>query len=192
MNKRVAAALLTVGAVGAAVGLIIVLSDDEAPIRVRNGSMEIQAGQDPDNEFAWELEPNGDNVDPTPSYSHEPRDHYIDLSKDLWVRVVRRTGTCASGDKATGRNVRIEFSENNFAATFKRGKSGTVNYRTKARPSGDLTPDTTQRPPVLRYGTTGSGFITSVRVNNWSCTFENANVLDVIYICSSENSQECQ
>ena len=190
-KSRVRTTVLTLAVLGAVAGGIYwVLSDDERPIRVRNGSMEILAASDPGNEWGWASEPGGDNVDPTPSYSHEPRDHYFDRDKDLWVKVVRRSGTCAQGDTTSGRVVRVEYSENNFAATFKRGKSGVVNYRTKVRPSGDLNLDANGK--VLRYGTAGVGRIAAVRVNNWSCTFNEAAELEVIYICSSEDRVECQ
>ena len=191
-RTRMATLTLAVAAVGAVL-IYQVLSDDERPIRVRNGSMEILAAREQDNTWGWELEANGDNVDPTPSYSHEPQNGYIDRDQDLWVKVALRQGTCAQGDKASGRLVRVEFSENNFFVTFKRGRSGVWNYRTKVRPSGDLTPVPGPMPPeVLRYGTQGSGFVSSVRVNNWSCTLPDANALDTIYICSSEDRAECQ
>jgi hypothetical protein len=179
---------LAVAAVG---GVLIyqVLSDDERPIRVRNGSMEILAARDTDNEWTWELEPNGDGQDGSPSYSHEPRDTYFDRDNTLWVKVVRRSGTCEDGDKTSGNLVRVEYSENNAFVTFKRGRSGWWNYRTKVRPPNVLT---LVSPPVLRHGAQGSGFVSRVQVNNWSCTFPDANALDTIYICSSENRAECQ
>jgi hypothetical protein len=201
MDKRLAAGAVAVGVVVAGVIVYQSLSDDEAPIRVRNGSIEIQAEQDPENEWVWEQEPNGDNVDSTPSYSHEPVDSYIDREKNLWVKVVRQTGACASGDKATGKTVRVRFSENNITVRFKRGRSGPWNYRTKVRRTTDLTPDITLKPPVLRHGTAGSGYITSVSVtggvgdndqDTWSCSFGNANGLGTIFICSSANKQACQ
>jgi hypothetical protein len=189
--RMTALTLLAVAVIG---GVIWgVLSDDERPIRVRNGSMEILAARDSANSWGWVLEPNGDIQDPTPSYSHEPRNAYIDREINLWVKVVLRQGTCAQGDRASGRLVRVEFSENNFFVMFKRGRSGKINYRTKVRPSGSLTPVPGPTPPeVLRYGTQGSGFVSGVRVNNWFCAIPNANALDTIYICSAENQTECQ
>lgn len=166
--------------------------DDEAPIIVKNGSMDILAGNDTTNTWAWNLEPSGDNVDREPSYSHEPANHYFDLSKDLWVKVILRTGTCTAAPTNGARQVVIDFSEDNFKATVKRGKSGILDYRTKIRPSGQLTLDTTQTPQTLRYGTKGVGYITSVKSGGWSCDFPNGDALDQIRICSSGNRQDCQ
>jgi hypothetical protein len=191
-KKVVAAGLIAVVVIGAVV-IYQTFSEDERPIRVRNGSMEIlAAAPDGKNAWRWELEDQGDNVDPTPSYSHEPDDILIDTERTLWVKVVRRTGACASGDRTSGNTVRVEYTPGNFAATFKRGKSGSLNYRTKVRPTSDLTLDTSPSPPVLRHGTAGTGFVARVRVNNWTCEFPDANALDVIYICSSDNRAECQ
>ena len=108
------------------------------------------------------------------------------------MKVMLRSGTCAQGNTTSGRVVRVEYSENNFTATIKRGRSGWWDYRTKVRPSGDLTLDTSQSPPVLRRGTAGTGRITAVRVNNWSCEFNQTTQLDLIYICSSQDLTECQ
>lgn len=199
-KSRVRAALAVALVTAVVVGTYQLISDDEAPIRVRGGSMEIHAALTNDNEWAWSLEEDGDNVDSRASYSHEPDDSYTDRSKDLWVKVLRRTGTCASGDRATGKMVRVDYSDG-FTATFKRGKSGWWNYRTKVRPR-ELTLDAGATPPVLRHGSAGVGHITRVRVNGgtddtsttdqWECTFNDANALDVIYICSSDDRQECQ
>lgn len=188
---RVAVLTMAIVVVGAVIGYQV-MSDDERPIRVRNGSIEILAALDGSKMWNWELEPNGDDQDPSPSYSHEPQQPYIDRDRDLWVKVVRRSGSCENGDKTSGNLVRVEYSENNAFVTFKRGKSGAWNYRTKVRRPDVLTPVPGTTPPVLRHGSQGSGFVYRVRVNNWSCTFADANALDTIYVCSSENRAECQ
>ena len=190
-GSKVVALTLAVVVVGAVIGYQV-LSEDERPIRVRNGSIEILAAREGDRVWDWELEPEGDDQDPSSSYSHEPQQHYFDRDKDLWVKVVRRSGACESGDKTSGNLVRVEYSQNNSFVTFRRGKSGAWNYRTKVRRPDDLAPVPGATPPTLRHGTPGSGFVNRVQVNNWSCTFADANALDTIYICSSENRSECQ
>ena len=183
---RAAWAVASVGVIAAFIRWI--RSDDEAPIRVRNGSIEIEAGGSKDNEWAWVHEPQGDNVDPMPSYSHEPKKKYGDSADQLWVKVTRNSGACSSGNTARGKMVRVEYSEGGRSVTFKRGKSGGIDWRTKVRRPQDLTLDSGARPPVLRHGTPGVGFIKSVRVSgggpDWSCTFDNGAELNVIEISS--------
>jgi hypothetical protein len=192
--KRRLLTMMLVTAAIVAVGVVLVLqllSDDERPIRVRNGSMEILAAASQENEWGWKGEQDGDNTDPSPSYSHEPRDRFRDRDKDLWVKVTTRSGTCAQGNTASGRVVRVHYSENNFIATFRRGRSGWYDYRTKVRPRSGLTLDPNGR--VLRHGTAGAGSITSVRVGeDWQCEFNSATVLEEITICASRETSECQ
>ena len=195
MNTRTVV-LTGVAVVAIGAGAVVVSnlrSSDEAPIRVRNGgSMDITAGVD--RKFVQE--PNGDHEDNNPSYSYEPTGIDLDpFDKDLYVKAVFTTGTCTGGsNRASGRRVEVEYrldSGGTFTANFKRAKSGPlhVNRRTKVRPRQGLDldgPETT-----LRHAP--AGFVSRVTVDNqWNCSFNNAQNLTEIVICSSQHRQECQ
>ena len=189
-----------------AVGLVAVVivavqspmaADEEAPITVKNGSLDIVAGSATDNSWTWETEA-GDNEDGSPSYSYEPQHKYRDRSKFHWVKVTMQSGTCTPNQPtASGKTVQIQYTYNTGTGntikevTLKRGASGWFDYRTKVRPSADLTPgtDSTGRP---KLSFTVNGFISQVKVDNWSCTFSDASAQPVVTVCSSDKRNDCQ
>src|SRR3982751_2758546 len=131
--------LVAVGVVAVSLLSVKILSraDEEAPIIVRNGSLDIVAGTDAKNEWTWEAELK-DNEDDSPSYSYEPTHKYRDRSKSHWVKVTRQSGTCTSGDKASGKVVQIDYTYDDGngktgkkTIVVKRGASGYYDYRTK-------------------------------------------------------------
>lgn len=181
--------LLAVVAVVVVGGLYAVesSSDDDVPIYVKNGSLVIEPGTSPDNSWAWALELNGDNADPSPSYSLEPANKYLNHSQTLSVKVNLAGGAnCSQGNTANGQMVAVQYGANTFTARFKRGRSGSFNYRTKVRPANDLTVNGT----ALRYA--GKESITKVTVGGWSCDITTREMLDSIAICSSDTSAGCK
>jgi hypothetical protein len=173
-------------------------ADEEAPIVVKNGSLDIIAGSATDNNWTWETEV-GDNEDASPSYSYEPQHKYRDRSKFHWVKVTMQSGTCNPNQPTTsGKAVQVEYTYNpgtgntTKEVTLKRGASGWFDYRTKVRPSADLTAgtDSTTGRPKLSF--TVNGYISRVKVDNWSCTFSDASAQPVLTVCSSDNRKECQ
>ncbi len=191
-------------AVGVGVGVAVVIgvvgplsADEEAPIVVKNGTLDAVAGIASNNGWTFEAEPE-DNEDSSPSYSYEPTNKYLDGSKMHWVRISMQAGSCTpSIPTASGKVVRVEYtytvgtSTQTKDFTLKRGKSGWVNYRTKIRPQVDLTvgTDTTGRPKVYFNL---PGYISVVQVGNWSCKFDNQDAKPELSVCSSVDRQECQ
>jgi hypothetical protein len=174
-------------------GLTKILSEDEAPIRVRNGSIDILPGVEDGNTWTWMKENNGDHNESAPSWSHEPDDGYLDRETTLWVKVIPTQNsamTCTSGPVLTGQQVAIEFKDgtNTVTARIKRARSGLYNYRTKVRRQEDFT----LNGQYLRYGTAGAGYISEVRIASENCTFTKADDLNEIRICSSAHRQECK
>lgn len=166
MRKIVVATAVVVAVV--VVWWVVTGSEDEAPIRVRNGSMTIETdGEWMEDGGAWSNE--------TGKKEHKG---------DLWVRVDRMDGTTIC--KGTGRPVQIEYSAGGFNALF-----NVVGNppRTKVSPKGQLTKET---PKLLRHGSTG-GYITGVRINGTvlQCDITQNN-LKVINICSSPDVSDCQ
>jgi hypothetical protein len=179
----------------------ILSSDEEAPIRVKNGSLEIITGAEKDNEWGWQSE-TGDNEDASPSYSYEPVNKYRDRSRVHWVKVASMaSGACTdSRMTASGKEVIITYKYDNGQQTksvkIARGASGPlrIDYRTKVRPS-DLTvgkdPDTGR--PALIFSPAAAGYISafSVESDHWSCSFSDANAKPELLVCSSSNRTEC-
>jgi len=201
----VTAAAVAVGLGLGAVAIYDVLSaDEEAPIIVKNGSLVIVAGVDKDNEWSWTPE-TGDNEESSPSYSYEPTHKYRDRSKTHWVKVASmQSGSCSGGQTTTGQVVNIDYvyvkpnDPNEPKQTknirIRRGASGFWDYRTKVRPS-DLevgtVPDTNPNGrPALIFPV--DGFISAIRVDNWSCTFPDVTADPQIWVCASDKRAECQ
>ena len=165
------------------------LSDDEAPIRVRNGSLEFEAGNQLNPPRRWKWEEKGpDNREQTPSYSHEPEHLDIDTDEEMWVKVIpsdKSDASCRSGEYVfSGDRVILEYQEANskFIARLRRGKRAVlgVNYRTKVRPKDNYALE----GKFLRYK--GVGYIAEVSAGDGKCTFTKAADLLVIAVCSSE------
>lgn len=159
-------------ATGVVVAVVVVWwvvtgSEDEAPIRVRNGSMTIEtSGEWKDDGGAWSNE--------TGKKGHKG---------DLWVRVDRANAPSCMG---TGRPVHIEYSAGGFQAIFNVAGNPA---RTKVSPKGQLTKETNQ---LLRHGSSG-GYITGVRINGTALTCDITQTnLKVINICSSADVADCQ
>jgi hypothetical protein len=167
-NAKIGAAVAVVAVAVVVVVLIVTSSDDEAPIRVRNGSMTI------DTDGTWQADGG--------AWSNETgKDHH----NDLWVRVNLTNGTTCKG---SGHPVHIEYSVNGFNAIFNVVGNPA---RTKVAPRNGLVFETNHR---LRHGTQADGgYITGVRINGSLLTCDiTQNNLDVINICSSASSADCQ
>ena len=170
MTKKTAIITTAVVVVAAAVIIWIVTSasEDEAPIIVKNGSMTI------DTDGTWQADGG--------VWSNETGKHN---DNDLWVRVnLTNKTTC----KGSGHPVHIEYSVNGFNAIFNVAGNPA---RTKVAPRNGLVLETNHR---LRHGTQADGgYITGVRINGSLLTCDiTQNNLDVINICSSAKTADCQ
>jgi len=165
MRKIVITTVVVVVA-GVIIWQIVTASGDEAPIRVRNGSMTI------DTDGEWK-EDGG-------AWSNETGKEH---KGDFWVRVDLTDGnTC----KGTGRPVQIEYSAGGFKAMF-----NVVGNppRTKVSPKGQLNKESNKR---LSHGASGE-YITGVRIKGDTLTCDiRQNNLKVINICSSADAADCQ
>ncbi len=165
-----------VAAAVAVVGLLAVScarfgsADDEAPIIVKNGSIEIETadGEWKNGDDAWVNQTTGKHND-----------------KELWVKVTSSTGTC----RGVGQPIRVQYSQANTRAVFTTGGS-LFQHRTRVGPQAAINFVDSKH---LRAGTAGDGgHITGVQSQNVTCslTAESSNV--EISICSSRTAKACQ
>jgi hypothetical protein len=171
MRKRIyVTAAVIVVAVVAIVWLRIRSSEDEAPIIVKNGSIEIETadGEWKDGNDAWINQTSG-KIN----------------SGELWVKVTSSTGTC----RAVGKPVQVEYSQPNVRAVFTTSGFWWTT-RTRVSPKAGLTFVDRKH---LQAGTPGDGgHITEVRTQNLTCSLS-ANSTNVeINICSSSKVTACQ
>ena len=171
MQRRImyVTAAVIVVAVVAIVWQRIRASEDEAPIIVKNGSIEIETldGEWKDGNDAWINQTSG-KVN----------------SGELWVKVTSSTGTC----RAVGKPVQVQYSQANVRAVFT--TSGFWTTKTRVSPQGGLAFVDRKH---LRAGTAGDGGrITEVRAQNLTCTISAASANVEISICSSRNATACQ
>ena len=169
MQKKVVAGVIAVVVVVVVVVILRTLtSEDEAPIRVRNGSMTIDT-----EDGTWQAD-GGAWSNETVKKEHKG---------ELWVRVNLTSGTTCKG---SGHPLQIEYSDVGFKAMF-----NVVGNppRTKVGPKGQLDPDGDKR---LKHGASGE-YITGVKINGsaLNCDITQTN-LDVINICSSADVKGCQ
>lgn len=164
--------------VGAAVIVIVAVifiwqrvkaADDEAPIRVRGGSIEIETvdGQWEDGNDAW--------INQTGRAGGD----------ELWVKVTSSTGTC----RADGKPIQVQYSRPNVQVIFTR-RGPFWSKRTAVSPKSGITRVDRQH---LRAGTSGDGGrITEVRAQNLTCTIAEGSANLEINICSSRKTAACQ
>ena len=145
-------------------------SDEEAPIIVKNGSIDIetQDGEWKDGNTEWINQTSG-TVN----------------ANDLWVKVTSSTGTC----RASGKPVHIQYSTPSVHVTFT--TSGMWWFaKTRVTPKSGIAFVDGKH---LRAGNAGDGgHITEVRAQNLTCSLS-ANSTNVeISICSSSKVTACQ
>jgi len=167
-------ALVLVGILsGSACRWLKIKSQDEGPIIVQNGSMNIDTA----NDAEW----TGENG----QWSNETgKDHGGDLW--VWVYLKGSTDPACSGQ---GTPVEIDYSEGGFKAKF--DVVGNNPPRTKASPKGQLDMKSKQR---LVHGEGDNGYITGVEIHNqplMNCTITSTN-LTSIHICSTGDQQKCK
>jgi len=174
------------------------LAEDEAPIRVRNGSLDILVGtsEDAGKKWRWKRK-EGDDRDSSPSYSHEPDQGGRDEDIGLWVKVVPKNGAQPRCDdnslRFEGEIVMVKYTSGNstYVAKIRRGNKNILgnHYRTRVRLPNDFT---LVDDGTLRHGETGAGYISQVRSENGACSFQSAQELEEILICSSARNTKCQ
>jgi hypothetical protein len=171
MRKKlyVTAAAITVVVVAIA-WLRIRSSEDEAPIRVRGGSIEIETvdGEWKDGNDAWINQTSG-KIN----------------SGELWVKVTSSTATC----KAMGKPVQVVYSNRGVRVMFT--TSGTFVWnKTRVSPKGGVAFVDNKH---LRAGAAGDGgHITEVRAQNLTCSIAAGSENVEINICSSKKDTACQ
>lgn len=179
-QKLVAGAFLVLAGGGILYFIWIRPQDDEPPIRVHNGSIQMDtvAGR---ASFQGQ---NGDADDGEASYSHET--NLKNPSKDVYASV-SPTASC-TGNLAQGRNeivvtYHVDVPPDDHKFTFKRGNRGGV-YATKIRPIKDVNEAATR----LTYGASVSGHISQVDLRGKgqpaSCTFKAGDDVKIA-ICPS-------
>lgn len=170
-NRAVVAAASAVLLI--ALGVVIVqrirASDDEGPIIVKNGSINIETidGVWQDGGSDWINETGKAN------------------SGELWVKVTSSTGTC----RASGKPVHIQYSEPSVQAIFT--TSGMWWFsKTRVSPKSGIARVDSKH---LRAGTAGDGgHITEVRTQNATCSLSPTSANVEINICSSSKVTACQ
>ena len=172
MRRRtvyVTAAVIVV-AVVAIVWQRIRASEDEAPIIVKNGSIEIETldGEWKDGGDAWINQTSG-KIN----------------SGELWVKVTSSTATC----RAVGKPVHVQYSQPNVRAVFTTSGFWWTT-KTRVSPQGGLAFVNRKR---LRAGTAGDGgHIAEVRTQNLTCAIAPGSENVEISICSSSKTTACQ
>ena len=145
-------------------------SEDEAPIRVRGGSIEIETidGDWKDGNDAWVNQTSG-KIN----------------GGELWVKVTSSTATC----KAVGKPVHVIYSNPNVRVMFT--TSGAFIWqKTRVSPKGGVALVDNKH---LRAGSAGDGGrITEVRAQNLTCSIAPDSANLEISICSSRKDPACQ
>ncbi len=190
MRRSVAIVGFAAGAVGLAVFGLLLLGqiksasdDDEAPIIVKNGSMDLEPG----SRWMWEQEV--DSAGAT-SYVYQPDHFHLDVfNGGFWVKVEGSNVSCTSGQRGLhGQTVVVTFdpetTDPQFSLTFDRKFKGWT--RRNVVPADGLQ----VADKLLRHGIVKQGHIARVDVGNANCTFGTAAALDAITICASK--KECQ
>jgi hypothetical protein len=169
--------IVYVAAAVVVVGLLLLLwmkggsKEDEAPIIVRNGSIEIETadGEWKNGDDAWVNETAGKHND-----------------KELWVKVTSSTGTC----RGMGQPIRIQYSKSNDRAVFTTGGSFLAPHRTRVGPQAVITFVDSKH---LRAGTPGDGgHISAVQARTATCSIAAESTNVEISICSSQTAKACQ
>lgn len=147
----------------------VMAADDEAPIRVRGGSIEIETldGQWQDDNDAW--------ANQTGKLSGD----------ELWVKVTSSTGTC----RAFGKPIQVQYSQPNVRVVFTR-RGPFWGKRTAVSPKNGVAFVDSKH---LRAGTSGDGgYITEVQTQNVTCSLSRDSQNVEISICSSSKVTDCQ
>jgi hypothetical protein len=165
-----AAAVAIVLVTVALIWLRIRASQDEGPIIVGNGSIEIRAtdGNWQDGGSEWINQTSG-----------------TINGGDLWVKVTSSTGTC----RAQGKPVHIQYSVPGNQVTFT--TSGLWWWsKTRVTPKSGITFVDNKH---LRAANAGDGgHITEVRTQSLTCSLAATSENVVINICSSSQVTDCQ
>jgi hypothetical protein len=143
---------------------------DEPPIRVRNGSMDIELVQ-------GQWDDSGDGWSPSGGWNWGTFE----------VKVTSANGhACSDGQSGSGKEVWVRYSDRteiSFTST------GSMMGKTRVQPKSKLE---RVSPQLLRHGSEADGgFIVGVGAKGgakpWSCEFEARSDLDIINICPRSN-----
>ncbi len=183
----VAAVAVAAFAIGAAFfGLPIrgLSDDDEAPIIVKNGSMDIEAG----SRWAWKQE-NDQNGVPE-SYVYDPDHLHFDVfNGGFWVKVSGSAIVCSDTSFPLHAQTVVVTFEPAFTVTFQRLRRGWTFWTLRnVVPAADLT--LVGGSQLLRHGKPNEGYIKRVDVGTANCTFADATALKQIMICATKKRCE--
>ena len=156
--------------VGGGLYMVMSLLGDEPPIRVRNGSMDIELVQ-------GQWDDSGDGWSPSGGWNWGTFE----------VKVTSANGhPCGDGQTGSGKEVWVRYSDRteiSFTST------GSMMGKTRVKPKNKLEKVS---PQLLRHGgAADGGFIVAVGAKGggkpWSCEFKERSDLDVISICPRSN-----
>ena len=170
IKMMVAAAILVLAIAGVFILQRIRSSDEEAPIVVKNGSIEIET-----LDGTW--------TSGTDEWTNETVG--MGSANELWVKVTSSTGTC----RASGKPVLIRYSQPSVQVTFTtRGLWWMA--KTRVSPKSAVTFVDGKH---LRAGTAGDGgHITEVQTRDVTCSLSPTSANVEITICSSSKVTDCQ
>jgi hypothetical protein len=195
MRKEIAyvATAVVIVAVAVVVWKVVTSSEDEAPIIVKNGSMDVLAGDNPANNRHWKWTRATGSGNPV--FVHDPTHPHGDVkAKQLLVHVMGQPANGCTAQTA-GDTVTVAFDDG-FSLKISRvqlGASG--NYRLHVESSAPTGLDEVSGAtrPTLRHGVSGSGYIASVTVGSApACTFPNAAALTRICVSPDDPKTACE
>jgi hypothetical protein len=166
-------------------------SDEEPPIIVKNGSMDLLAGDDSPQNHHWKWDRNGGPSSHV--FVHEaayPHSKVKDQSLQVYV-IGTPTGGCTT--ITAGDTVKLDFTDG-FSLTLTRFQLGSSNqFRTRIEPSTTDLDEVQGAPrPTLRHPSDNTHFIKSVTFDNsTTCTFASREALTQICISPDDPSKAC-
>lgn len=192
-KKRIVVGTILV--VAAATILYILLkkaasSDEEAPIIVKNGSMDVIAGDDAPHNKHWKWTDAGGAGNQR--FFHDPKQPHSNTNPGpLFVYVIGNpSGGCTS--LTSGNTVTVAYSDG-FSITFSRVRHGASNnYFTHVEGSAPELTEVNGAPvPTLRHA--ANGFVSSVSIGTAApCTFANAAAMSLICVSPDDPTDACE
>jgi hypothetical protein len=195
-NKRIVVTTLFVVAAAAILYFLLkkaASSDEEAPIIVKNGSMDVIAGDDPPHNKHWKWVDVGGSNDQL--FSHDPNQpHSSKNPGPLYVYVI---GTPTSGctSLTAGDTVVVAYSDDFFVTLSRVQHGSSNNYFTHVEGNrAELKPVNGAQMPTLRHdASAGGGYVTSVKVGTAApCQFANANALTRLCVSPDNPTDACK
>ena len=165
-------------------------SDEEAPIIVKNGSMDVIAGDDVVHNKHWKWTDSGGAGNQ--SFFHDPTGPHSNKDPGPLFVYLIGTGSGSCGKLTTGDAVTVAYDDG-FTVKFSRLQHGSSNnYFTHIDGNrAELNPASGAKVPTLKHEPTG--FIKSVTVGTATpCTFADAAALTRICVSPKDPTDACE